>query len=205
MRIYLTRHGETEWNIAGKMQGWANSNLSSKGIQEAKNLGNRLKDCKFAAVYSSPLGRAYDTAKYIVDGRSNEIILLDNFKEMHFGCWEGTSHSEVKEKYPDVVNNLWNNPGKYEPIDGETISQFVERIKKGLDIIIENNPEGNVLLVTHALAIKAIYKIVNGSEINDIWQGPAIHNTSLTIINVENGQMTIELSADNSHNKGDNY
>ena len=200
MKIYLTRHGETEWNIVGKMQGWANSPLSKKGIKEAKNLGERLKECKFDAVYSSPLGRAYDTAKYIIGNLDTNIVLLDNFKEMHFGCWEGTSHQDVKEKYPDIVNNLWNNPENYVPVDGESISEFINRIKQGLNIIIDKNYQGNVLLVTHALAIKAIYAVINNSEINNIWNGPRIENTSLTIINVENGHMTIELEADNSHN-----
>ena len=82
MKLYITRHGETEWNKISKMQGWQNSALTEKGIENAIKLSERLNDIDFAHIYSSPLGRALDTAKYIRGNRSIEIITCEELKEI---------------------------------------------------------------------------------------------------------------------------
>src|SRR5690554_4521335 len=89
MKIYLTRHGQTEWNVIGKLQGWGNSNLTEKGIENAKRLSQRLKEVNFDYVYSSPQQRALDTAKLIRGDRNIEINVLDDLREIGFGSWEG--------------------------------------------------------------------------------------------------------------------
>ena len=73
MKLYITRHGETQWNTEKKMQGWQNSDLTGQGIENATRLGERLKDVDFSNIYSSPLGRAMDTANHIKGDRNKRI------------------------------------------------------------------------------------------------------------------------------------
>ena len=95
MKIYLVRHGETVFNTMGVLQGWNNSDLTEKGIEVAKNLGEELADVKFDKVFSSDLKRAADTARLIVNREPETTELL---REIDMGDWSGRHISEVIEK-----------------------------------------------------------------------------------------------------------
>lgn len=193
MRIYLVRHGETQWNVEGRIQGWKNSKLTEKGIKDALALGRYLKEVNFKCVYTSPFERAYDTAKYIVGHRQCKILVNDNFRELNFGQWEGQDFNTVRSNYPDEEYNLWNAPASYISVGGENIDEFLKRVKAGLLEIINNNHQGNILLVTHALVIKAIYNIIRQLPLEDIWNAPKIGNTSLTILEVDKGLNNVKI------------
>ncbi|MBS5823829.1 MAG: histidine phosphatase family protein, partial [Clostridium argentinense] len=89
MRLYITRHGQTKWNTEKRMQGFKNSDLTEKGINNAKKLGKALENIEFSRVYSSPLGRTMDTSKYILGDRNIEIVTADYLKEINLGTWGG--------------------------------------------------------------------------------------------------------------------
>lgn len=199
MKVYITRHGQTEWNLEGKTQGWRNSDLTEKGIENAKRLGERLKYINFDCIYSSPLGRALDTAKYIRGNQKTKIILNESFKEMNFGIWEGMKHSEVNEMYPVQNYYLWNKPELYEPVDGESFAELFNRVRSGIDNIFENPCYDNVLVVTHSFVLKTIYAIINNKAIEEFWNPPFIGDTSLTILEVIDKKINIILEADSSH------
>ena len=76
MRIYLVRHGETIWNTEGRIQGWKNSNLTEKGIEDAKALGKYLRDVDFQCAFTSPFQRAIDTTKFIFRNKMNHLKLF---------------------------------------------------------------------------------------------------------------------------------
>ena len=83
MRIYLVRHGETIWNTEGRIQGWKNSNLTEKGIEDAKALGKYLRDVDFQCAFTSPFQRAIDTTKFILGDKNIVITSNDNFRELN--------------------------------------------------------------------------------------------------------------------------
>lgn len=199
MKIYITRHGETEWNKEGRMQGWKNSNLTEDGIKNAKKLGERLKHVDFDCIYCSPLGRAVDTAKYIRQDKDTKIVLIDSLKEMGFGKWEGMEQDTINELYPIEYFNFWNKPHLYSPIEGESFDELFKRIKDVLNQIISNSSLENVLIVSHAVAIKAIYAIIKNYPLEELWKPPFLQGTSLTIIEVEDNETNIILEADTSH------
>lgn len=199
MKIYLVRHGETEWNIEGKMQGWEDSKLTEQGVQNAQSLGQYLEDIEFDCAYSSPLGRTIETTENILGEKKCSIILKDAFKEMNFGVFEGMYHQDIKEKYPEQHKNLWYNPHLYEPINGETFKELIDRVEKGLQDIIENCKGENVLLVTHAGVIKAIYLIIKKCSLDKFWSGPFIYQTCVTVIEVVDNEMKITIEADTPH------
>ena len=199
MKLYITRHGETKWNQEGKMQGWKNSDLSLKGVENAKKLGKHLKNVEFDYVYSSPLGRAMETASHIIGDKPIEIICCEELKEMNFGKWEGMKHEEIEAKYSKERNDFWHSPWQYQSIEGESFLELLERAKKFIDNAVELRDVDNVLVVSHAILIKAIYAVVKGYDLNEFWNPPFINDTCLTILNIQNGKIEIELEADTSH------
>lgn len=199
MKIYITRHGETEWNKEGRMQGWQDSKLTEKGIDNAKKLGESLSHIDFDCIYCSPLGRAQDTAKYIRGSKDTKIIIEESLKEMNFGLWEGMEHSKIEELYSMQRFSFWNTPHLFEPIDGESFEALFDRVKKVLNDIINNTVGDTVLIVTHSVLIKAIYAIIKKYSLEDFWNPPFMYDTCLTVLEVEQDAMNIILEADVSH------
>ena len=100
--IYLARHGETEWNEKGILQGTMDSPLTKKGILEAETLRDTLKEVVFDKVFCSYLERSRKTAEIICEGKDVDIISLDGLQEINYGSWQGTLVSEIKEKHPET-------------------------------------------------------------------------------------------------------
>ena len=201
LKLYITRHGETEWNTIGKMQGWQNSDLTEKGVEDAIRLGERLKNIDFGKIYSSPLGRANDTANHIKGNRDIEIELLDGLKEMGFGLWEGVEREKVMELNKEEHYNFWNKPELYKREDGENFDELFQRVEDSLRYIIENSSDENILIVSHAVTIKAIYSLINNYTIEEFWTLPYIDGTSLTILEIDGEEKKFILEADTSHYK----
>lgn len=199
MKIYITRHGETQWNKEGRMQGWSNSHLSEQGILDAKRLGKRLKDVDLKCIYASPLGRAIETAELIRGDKDIPIIRCEGLKEINFGAWEGLTTSEIERRYPEQIHNFWNRPGLYKPVGGESYEQIIYRVSKVLAEIVATEWGGDVLIVTHGVTKKAIYKIVKNLPLENFWGPPLPHNASLSILEVKADQMVFILEADVSH------
>ncbi|MGL5675202.1 MAG: histidine phosphatase family protein [Cellulosilyticaceae bacterium] len=199
MKVYITRHGETAWNLEGKMQGWADSGLSSNGVENAQKLGEHLKDIEFDAIYCSPLGRAIETANYIKGNRPLQMIYRDSLKEMNFGKWEGMKHADIEGVYGEERNNFWNNPMQYQTIEGESFDDLLARAGKFIEELKQLKDAKNVLVVSHAIYIKALYAVIRGYTLEEFWNPPFIYDTSLTILDIEDSRIEIELEADVSH------
>ena len=201
MKIYIARHGQTKWNTEKRMQGWLDSSLTLKGIEDAKKLGKSLEHVEFDSIYSSPLGRAYDTAKYIRGNRDIEIIKMESFKEMNFGKWEGMFDSVVRESYPEEHKNFWKQPHLFKTDQGEDFESLIMRVKVAFQDLIESKVQSseNILLVTHTCVIKSILSIVNNYELKDFWNPPFIYATSLTVIEANCNEIKLVIAADISH------
>lgn len=202
MKLYIARHGETEWNSQGKMQGWQDSALTEKGVSNAKKLGQSLSHINFDFVCCSPLGRAVETAKHIISGKDILFVYSSSFKEMGFGTWEGMHHDKIKELYPEQQHNYWNSPHLYKAMDGESYKAFIERVRSGLEILIQNSQSKNILLVTHAAVIKAIFTIVYNRALKDFWAPPFTYDTCLSILEIENNRIRVLSELDTSHLEG---
>ncbi len=201
MRIYITRHGETQWNKEGKMQGWMNSDLSDKGMECAKKTGEFLKNIDFDCIYSSPLGRAYDTALHIRGEKDTPIIEKEYLKEMGFGIWEGMERFKVDEIYADESFLFWNQPHLYTPVkDGEGYTELLKRAEEGFkDILASSVGYENILIVAHAAILKAIFLNLKKLPLEDFWKPPFLHNNCLSILEVTQDGIEFILEGDVSH------
>ncbi|NMA34114.1 MAG: histidine phosphatase family protein [Clostridiaceae bacterium] len=182
VRLYITRHGETVWNVQRRMQGQKNSELTDRGRQQAALLSKTLEDVEFETAYSSSSERALQTARIIVGNRNIPIVPLDSLREINFGEWEGRNAGDVEKEYPEQYRNFWEYPLLYEPVGGESFDDIINRFRAALELLADRHDKGNILVVTHAVALKTIALIVEKKELKDFWSGTFIHPASLSII-----------------------
>jgi probable phosphoglycerate mutase len=199
LKLFITRHGETEWNVQKRMQGWKNSNLTERGVANAKALGESLKEIEFNRVYCSPLDRTRHTTELILNGRDIEVVYEENLREIHLGEVEGLNQQEANAIYSDFSIHFWEKPHLYKAKSGEDFYQVRERVINTLIRIITENPSGNVLIVTHGVILKTIHSYFKNLSMERLWDPPFIYDTSLTIVEIENGKYNIVVEGDISH------
>ena len=201
LRLYITRHGETEWNIEKRMQGWKDSSLTPKGVKNAIALGNRLKDVDFNCIYSSSSQRAIHTAELIRGERDILLIPDDNLREINLGVWEGKTSAEVERLDQQGHKAFWETPHLYISKSGESYFQVRDRIEAVLNRIVKEHMDGNVLIVTHAIIVKTIMSLFKALPVEKLWEQPFIHGTGLCIVEVNYNNATVILEGDMSHIK----
>lgn len=199
--LYITRHGETEWNTEGRMQGWNDSPLTNLGISQAQWLYHRLKDIDFDAIYASPSGRAYKTAEILKGKKNIEIIAYDALREINLSHWEGLDQKDIKEKDEEQFHNFWKAPHLYKPLSGEDFLELQHRVTEGIREIVKSHKNETVLIVTHTMTLKALIAGIENKPISTIWDPPFIKQTSLTIIEMDDDKINIMMHADDSHHK----
>jgi len=204
-KIYITRHGETEWNKVRRMQGQQDSPLSSLGVKQATWLSNKLKNVNIDIIYSSSLKRAIHTANIIRNERPIDIIPSDELKEIYLGNWEGKLMSEVEKEYPIHFNHFWKSPEHYEPIDGESFQDLTNRVNNFFETIIHKHKDKNILIVGHAIVLKGLINAkLNNGDVAKFWDSPMLYPTSLTIADVNDNNIKFEIIGDTSHYKEEN-
>lgn len=152
MKLYVTRHGQTDWNVQGKTQGRTDIELNEVGIEQAKQTKKELKNINIDLIICSPLKRARKTAEIINEGRNIPIIFDNQIIERNFGEFEGE-----KIKFDEFWD--YNVTQKYQK--AETIQEIISRISNFLDKIKEEYKDKNILLVTHggvSIAINCYFK-----------------------------------------------
>lgn len=156
-RLYLIRHGETEWNKINRTQGCGNDlPLNDTGIVQAKSVARIFNNKKIDAVYSSDLKRAYETASEISNVTKLPVITTPGLREMNFGCWEGLTSSEINEKYSEL-HKIWSsNPGQANIPQAETLMMLQKRIIDTVDDIINQHRGKNIIIVSHGISIKIL-------------------------------------------------
>lgn len=187
-RIYLTRHGQTEWNVQKRFQGHRDSNLTEMGVRQAQWLRDYMKNKPIDRVYSSPLQRAYTTAQIVTEGMDIEIERRDGLKEMNFGVWEGMSESDIKESSAEQLHNFWNRPHMFEPVGGESYEEASKRITEEFEDIVKSSSGSNLLMVVHGVVLKLILLHAENGCMEDLWQPPFVHPASLSILEYDETQ-----------------
>lgn len=169
--LYLIRHGQTDWNVLRKLQGQTDIMLNDNGVSMAQRAYEKYIDYEFDVCFSSPLGRAYETASIFIGDRDIKIIKDDRLKEMSFGAREG--ETGVIENPENPVYSLFHNPEEYVAIDGaESIEELCARTKAFLDErvmpLLEENK--NVLIVGHGAMNCSIISNIHGLPKNQFWK-----------------------------------
>ena len=174
--IYLVRHGESEWNREGRIQGQFNSPLTEFGVAQAKAISSFLSDhltYDQIQIYSSPLGRAQQTAEIIAEGINQpvkSIIIEPRLNDFNLGEIAGTyGWDKVAELYPELAHLRLNNPMHFHPPGGESGADFKARLMEFMDEIADH--ETPKLLVSHGIVnkfIRGIRKNLSGKQMIEL-------------------------------------
>lgn len=202
LEIYFVRHGQTEWNLKGMLQGKKNSPLTEKGKSQAVKLGEALKDVEFEGIYASPMVRASLTAEIIKGDRDQALYTVPELREMSFGDMEGLTKKEFERLHPVQYKNLWEDAVVYDPaaFNGETFAEVDARVMEGLEHLVKSHPGGGkILVVSHGMTLKNIVTHVLGHGLEDYWNDPVPENTSLTIVSYKEGKYKMEDFSNTSH------
>lgn len=151
----LIRHGETEHNVAGILQGWNDSDLTTSGKQQVSRLAHRLREAGATSIYSSPLARAVATAQLIADVVELPIVTIDELREMNCGAWEGQRFFGIRDEQPELFRR-WTEDADFPCPDGESHADVRARFATAL-ARIENDSAGTnarPIVVSHGIAIR---------------------------------------------------
>lgn len=194
MKIYLVRHGETEWNKEYRLQGQADTRLNDYGRELAQITAEALQDIPFDVIYHSPLNRAEETAYILRRDRKIEVIPDDRIKEMSFGVEEGCNILEVKNNPENPMYNFMKHPGKFVPPENaesfEEVSVRSSAFMKETILPLEGKYK-NILIVAHGAVNRTILNAIAGIPVLDFWN-IRLKNCAVSIIDVTGGLMTLE-------------
>lgn len=169
MKLIFIRHGQTDWNVQGKIQGSYDSELNATGIEQAMSLSEKLFNLnyKFSKIYSSPQKRALKTAEILSKSSNVDYISVKDLQEMNMGKWEGLSWREVEENYPNEYKEWHLNRRYTKTPEGESYQDMLERVLKAIHKIINENNE-NVVIVSHSAVIMCLQCYVTNTPFNDM-------------------------------------
>lgn len=203
MKLYMVRHGETDWNKARKIQGQADIPLNEFGRHLAVETGKGLADIPFDLCISSPLMRAVETAELILDGRNVPVVTDKRIEEMAFGVWEGRCCSEEGWDLPREFHDFFEAPERYiAPEGGEDFYMVRERLEDFLKELYqrEDLKDKNVLITMHGAALCGILNVMKNRPVSEYWGGGVHKNCAVTEVKVTDGVPVI-LSENHAYYK----
>lgn len=181
MKLYLIRHGQTDWNACKKIQGSLDIPLNAAGKEQAGLLAKAMEDRPVRFICSSPLKRALHTANGIGERQGVKVVTVPELREVEFGKWEGMSGSELLKEYPKAYKSWRQNPAKVTPPGGETWEEAAERaamaLKKVLGIAQGN---GDTAIVSHGATLAHLIAVMMGNAAGE--PGLIVSNVSITTV-----------------------
>lgn len=178
--LYITRHGETLWNVEGRFQGRENSELTERGIRQAESLSRVLDEEGIELILTSPLKRAFETARIARGGRDIPIIKLDSLLELGLGRWEGAFLRDLETKDPLNFDRYWNDPFNFTSEGGESFAELIGRMEGALTEIVTLVGDRKALVVTHGMSLMALLHVVTGTDFHEVMKKPVLRQASIT-------------------------
>jgi probable phosphoglycerate mutase len=197
-KIFIVRHGETEWNRLKKQQGHLDSPLTELGVRQAEALAGGLYGRGIEIIFSSDLGRALRTAEIINNKLSVEIIQDAGLRERNLGIMENLSKKEFNEKYPEEFEKFISGDPNYILPNGESRRQRYNRINKCIGKIVNKNTGKIIAIVTHGGALHSLFcKVLNIPLIEP--RRIALFNASINIFSIIDGVWRLDTWGDINH------
>ena len=183
-RIILVRHGQTDWNNVGRIQGEVDVPLNNEGLKQAKGIASQLSVEKIDAIFSSELSRSSMTAEEIARRHKLKVKKLKELNELNQGLWQGLLLEEVKKRYKKQYN-LWRlDPTFVQPPKGESIKDVYDRVISLVQKLIDRFYDKTICIVSHEIIMGLIQCHFKGVDLKNIWEfTPKI--ASWEIIDVE--------------------
>ncbi len=154
-RLLLVRHGETPWNLDGRLQGSTDVDISNKGREQARLAGRRLSTTAIDLAYSSDQSRARETAEIILEGRDVPLHAIPELRERSHGVFEGLTAKEREQRYPEMFAASVLNDLDFAPTGGETFRHTNRRMAAWAQDFQASHLDKTVLVVGHGGTLRA--------------------------------------------------
>lgn len=196
MKLYLIRHGETDYNKKKKNQGRTDIPLNEYGRELARKTAEGMAEISFDQCFCSPLKRARETAELILGNRDVQVQIDDRLIEISFGIYEGRCWDPASwdEEMPRDFQCFFDEPGRYQaPENGESLEALKERTGAFFQELCarEDCQDSTILISTHGAALSAILANIKNLPIDQFWGEGCSRNCGVTIVEVQDGQATI--------------
>ena len=198
-KLIVVRHGESVWNAEGRQQGHLDSGLSPRGLSQARLLAKRLRGCSLAAIYTSELGRARQTAEIIAHHVTAPVVSDARLRERHLGVFQGLTWAEAKTQWPVEYAAFQTGDVDYVIPGGESARQRFTRTVGAIEEIARRHLGAAVLLVTHGGVLNGLFRRVLGIPLEaprrfKLW------NASLNVFSYRaNGDWLLGTWGDTAH------
>ena len=170
--LWLVRHGQTDWNLAGRYQGQSDIPLNATGLDQAYRLAGELAGKQFTALYSSDLRRARRTAEILSETLKLPLTIDRRLREICQGEWEGKNYQEVVQQYSNGLVEGIRTPALLDAAapGGESTLQVASRMKDAANVMVVNYPQGPVLVVSHGFALATLVCQSKGISLTEIYR-----------------------------------
>ena len=167
-KIYLARHGETQWNKARRFQGTLDSELTLLGKQQSKKIALQLANKQIDLIVSSSLGRAIASAKICQQKLTAPVASLNGFDERDLGHWQGKNVDDIKsdKNYHEIFHQFT----ELTPLNGESALKCGERIYQTLELLLQNNQNKNLLIIFHGEALRCLLAKLGNNSADSAYQ-----------------------------------
>ncbi len=200
-RIYLIRHGETDFNLQKRYCGHSDVSLNQTGTQQARKLWERFKNISIDAVHSSDLKRARQTAEIVFAEQLDGIRKTALLRELDFGQWEGLTYDEILAKDEKSYQAWLENPTLLAPPGGETLSELNRRLRKFLAKALEESQDKVIAAVSHAGPIRTLLCDALKAPLNVNWR-VAVDGACVSVIDYHGTEPIVRLVNDTCHLRG---
>lgn len=170
MRLFLIRHGETDWNAEGRFQGQADIPLSPRGEQQAVALAGIMESEAVDVIYASDLQRAWQTALIIAEASGVPLQQEARLREMAFGRWEGLTYKELQQREAALLEAWQADPSRTAPPGGETLRQITERVGAVLNTVLATVQAHRVAIVAHSGPLRVLLCLALGFDVRSYWR-----------------------------------
>lgn len=197
--ICLVRHGETPWNAERRLQGHLDIELNTNGLAQAQRTAHSLAGQRFAAIYSSDLQRARQTADAIAGRCAQPVHAEPRLRERHYGAFQGLTYEEAETRFPEAFARFKAREPEFPfPGEGESLIGFAARIHAALGAIAARHAGTQVLVVTHGGVLDIAHRLATGKALTAT-RDFAIANAALNWIAHRDGEWRLIAWADERH------
>lgn len=170
MKLWLVRHGETEWNASHRYQGFSDIPLNERGLMQAKSAGALLTTEPLAAVYSSDLRRAAQTAAVIAASHQLPVETCTAFRELNFGVWEGLTYAQIMQQWPEELQLMYNFPAHGRAPAGEGFYDVAARAWRRLAALaVTHADDAAIAVVAHDGVLRTLLCRLEQRPLEELW------------------------------------
>jgi probable phosphoglycerate mutase len=199
LRLYLVRHGQTDYSLSNMLCGTLDAPLNATGLAMAEAIGARYGSHPWAAIYASPMTRTRQTAAPTARIAGMEVQLEPGLREIAYGEWEGRAEADVAREQPERFAAWSAHPGRVSPPGGETAGDIATRAMAALDAIRARHSDGDVLVVSHKATLRVLLCALMGIDVDLFRARIAQRVGAISVVSFKKSGPLLEKLGDEDH------